>query len=384
MVRHDRQRSKWNRWLPLVAVLSSFASPAAAQNLGLPDDPVEIALAEAARAREEGNCLAHGLAVGEAYRLVDEWARNWPPGTEIEAILNRMQWAEALRRVIAGERDQPCGGVDPRSDAVMADMPSESPPPELQPLLDRHNAEREEVGAPSLVWSAQLETTATGWARHLATIGRLEHSPREGRGTERENLQQLLPGTDPQEMLLPWVSEKTDFVPGLFPDVSRTGDWNDTSHFTQMIWPGTTELGCGVASGGGYDWLVCRYNPGGNRDGQPVGMTVEGTPPAASSSERPVIVYFDLDGYLNTPATASVHDGVAIEYKRTAQARLQIQSNTADGASGDLLFNRLANVRSYLIGKGVPEAALASGDVAIDFARGQAAATQRASDTGPQ
>jgi hypothetical protein len=44
----------------------------------------------------------------------------------------------------------------------------------------------------------------------------------------------------------------------------------DVAHYTQMIWPQTTEIGCGYAPGGGFNWLVCRYNPGGNKDGKPV------------------------------------------------------------------------------------------------------------------
>jgi len=376
MVCHDRQRPKWPGWLQALIVLSLAATPAAAQD----DDiygAVDNVLNEAAKAREEGNCLAHGMAVGEAYRMVDGWVRNWKPGAPIEEILGRVEWAAALRRVIAGERDKPCGGVDPRSDAVMADVPSESlpgmhdtrqdPPPELQPVLDTHNAERAAVGAAPLAWNAQLQASATEWAEHLATVGRLEHAPREGRGTERENLQQLLPGTRPQDMLDPWMSEKSDFVPGVFPDVSRSGDWNFISHYSQMIWPDTTDIGCGVASGSGFDWLVCRYNPGGNRDGRQVGVATADAQQAGS--QPPVLVQFELDADRITPQSASRLDGVAEEYKRTGQAGLQIQSNAADAASGDLLFNRLKNVHDYLIGQGVPPSAILSGNVVVSFAR---------------
>jgi hypothetical protein len=72
-------------------------------------------------------------------------------------------------------------------------------------------------------------------------------------------------------MLSMWVTEKSDFVPGYFPNVARDGNWVRVLHYTQMIWPTTTDLGCGYAEGGGYGWLVCRYSPGGNRDGEPVG-----------------------------------------------------------------------------------------------------------------
>jgi Cysteine-rich secretory protein family len=37
---------------------------------------------------------------------------------------------------------------------------------------------------------------------------------------------------------------------------------------SQMIWKDTTEVGCAIASGSGYDFLVCRYTLPGNMVGQ--------------------------------------------------------------------------------------------------------------------
>ena len=62
-------------------------------------------------------------------------------------------------------------------------------------------------------------------------------------------------------------------------------------------------------------------------------------------------------------------DKVAEEFARTGEARLQVQSNALDMASDDLAVSRLQNVHSYLQGRGVPEAAIASGKVAITFGR---------------
>ena len=78
-------------------------------------------------------------------------------------------------------------------------------------------------------------------------------------------------------MMQSWTTEKRDFVAGFYPNVARDGDWRNVSHYTQMIWPTTTDIGCGYAEGGGYGWLVCRYSPGGNKDGKPVGYI--GMPP---------------------------------------------------------------------------------------------------------
>jgi hypothetical protein len=68
-----------------------------------------------------------------------------------------------------------------------------------------------------------------------------------------------------------WASERRFFTAGIFPNNSRTGNWEDVGHYTQMIWPTTTRIGCAIASTGRIDYLVCRYAGAGNIDGRPVG-----------------------------------------------------------------------------------------------------------------
>ncbi len=86
-------------------------------------------------------------------------------------------------------------------------------------------------------------------------------------------------------MLNVWIMEKRNFVPGLFPNVSRTGNWADVGHFTQMVWPTTTSVGCGVQRGiGRFDWLICRYAPPGNRDGTSIFADNAGKPVIADNS----------------------------------------------------------------------------------------------------
>ena len=53
----------------------------------------------------------------------------------------------------------------------------------------------------------------------------------------------------------------------MFPDNSRTGEWRDVAHYTQIVWPATTQVGCALASSATTDYLVCRYAPAGNKDG---------------------------------------------------------------------------------------------------------------------
>ena len=52
--------------------------------------------------------------------------------------------------------------------------------------------------------------------------------------------------------------------------VSATGNWVDVAHYTQMIWKGTTHVGCAYHQGGPWTYLICRYSPPGNVDGRPV------------------------------------------------------------------------------------------------------------------
>ena len=134
-------------------------------------------------------------------------------------------------------------------------------------IYKRHNVARAAYGSGPLVWDPMLANGAATYARQLTTLGRV-HAPREGRKNIRENLLQSLRGQrSPTQMVAVWTDEKQYFKPGVFPDVSTTGDWSKVGHYTQMIWPTTTTIGCAIHSDTKYDWTVCRYSPPGNRDG---------------------------------------------------------------------------------------------------------------------
>ena len=130
-----------------------------------------------------------------------------------------------------------------------------------------HNETRQRFGSQPLVWDPKLAAQAQVYAVHLSRTGRLVHSPRAGRGNARENLTRGLPGWTGRQLVGIWLDERRYFRPGVFPHVTTTGRWEDVAHFTQMVWPTTTTLGCGIADGSGHRWMVCHYAPGGNRDG---------------------------------------------------------------------------------------------------------------------
>ncbi len=138
-------------------------------------------------------------------------------------------------------------------------------------LLDAHNAERLRLGLKPLEWSENLAEEARNWAEQLARIDDLEHSDNSERVNIGENLWMGSKGDfSPQEMVDGFIDERKDFTPGTFPDVSATGDWIDVGHYTQLIWPDTRELGCGIAHNRQSDVLVCRYYPTGNVEGERV------------------------------------------------------------------------------------------------------------------
>ena len=139
-------------------------------------------------------------------------------------------------------------------------------------LLAAHNSERDRAGLPPLAWSSRLAQDAQDWAVQLSRRGRLEHADSHVRKGMGENLWMGSAGHySAEDMIGGFLAERAKFRPGTFPQVSRTGNWADVGHYTQIIWPRTTEVGCAVAKGAGHDFLVCRYNPAGNTMGERVG-----------------------------------------------------------------------------------------------------------------
>ena len=157
--------------------------------------------------------------------------------------------------------------------APLAAAPSCVQPEDLRmvDIYRAHNFARAQVGAPPLVWDLQLARDANLYAQEMARTGQLVHSSRDNRRLVRENLMRVPRGWNPQQMMGLWLSERQNLVPGIFPNVSRTGNWGDIAHYTQMVWSTTTNLGCAIQRSGAFDWVICRYSPPGNRDGTAIG-----------------------------------------------------------------------------------------------------------------
>jgi hypothetical protein len=138
-------------------------------------------------------------------------------------------------------------------------------------ILAAHNAERARMGIAPLVWDNALGAGAATYAQQMAFTGMFQHSNRHARRGVGENLWMGTHGAfSPEAMVGGWSSEKRYFMPGVFPNNSRSGNWEDVGHYTQMIWPTTTRVGCALASTARVDYLVCRYATAGNIDGHRV------------------------------------------------------------------------------------------------------------------
>lgn len=148
--------------------------------------------------------------------------------------------------------------------------PAQFLPPDtaMRIVLDEHNRARKAVGLAPLRWDSGLARGASAYAAYLGRIGQLIHSPRQSRPGVGENLSMGGVGWSPQQMVGRWLNERRYFSPGIYPGISRAGSADNLVHYTQMIWPGTTTLGCAMARGYGRQFLVCRYAPRGNRDGR--------------------------------------------------------------------------------------------------------------------
>jgi hypothetical protein len=136
-------------------------------------------------------------------------------------------------------------------------------------VLDAHNQARGRFGVAPLEWSDELAGDAMVHAQYMARTGIYGHDRTPGRRKKAgENLWRGPRGLFSYETMVGvMLEEARHFRAGVFPNISRTGEWTDVAHFTQIVWPTTTSVGCALASSPTTDYFVCRYSPTGNKDG---------------------------------------------------------------------------------------------------------------------
>jgi uncharacterized protein YkwD len=120
-------------------------------------------------------------------------------------------------------------------------------------LLDAHNAYRAKHCAPPLTWSTDIAAAAQRWANRCV----FDHDRSNELG---ENLAW---GTrlSVREAVSLWYDEVGGYnyaAPG----------FGSAGHFTQLVWRGSRQVGCGRAVCGADILFVCRYAPAGNFEGE--------------------------------------------------------------------------------------------------------------------
>ncbi len=144
---------------------------------------------------------------------------------------------------------------------------------DVQTILDIHNKARAEVGVAPLVWNCKLADYAQRWVNkdlwaHSSNQDRNQIIPGSPSG---ENIAAAAPATQPIATIGPldWLSEKKFWDP----KAGQCKAGKVCTHYTQVVWQKTTQIGCGVnrkSSAMGSQWsqnslyLSCVYNPAGN------------------------------------------------------------------------------------------------------------------------
>lgn len=150
-----------------------------------------------------------------------------------------------------------------QSKAVSGSVPLNTHTPrgtnsDIGQYLSAHNRFRAQHGADPLTWNTELASKAQEWANKCV----FQHS-HGALGHYGEN---LAAGTGADYDITAAVKSWTDEAPSYDPGNPQP------SHFTQVVWKATKELGCAVArcegifppSYGPARYYVCEYSPPGN------------------------------------------------------------------------------------------------------------------------
>ncbi|WP_392531695.1 CAP family protein [Nostoc sp. C117] len=140
--------------------------------------------------------------------------------------------------------------------------------------VSKHNTYRATHHSPNITIDNSLNTGAQAWAEKIASSGNFEHSGTPNVGENIYASYSSETSIDPTTLgngaVEDWYSEIKDYK------YESPGFSSETGHFTQVVWKGSTKLGCGAAQGTAtiqgtkYNafYVVCQYSPAGNVEGQ--------------------------------------------------------------------------------------------------------------------
>jgi hypothetical protein len=133
-------------------------------------------------------------------------------------------------------------------------------------VLDGLNGYRGALNLKPLTWSDRLAGFAKEWAMRLAKQGggRAAYSNSKTTG-QGETVWVGAAGTySVEKMIRAWGAEKQHFMNGIFPKISRSGDWKQVRNYSQIVWGATKLVGCAIIRVGEHDIFVCRFWEPGN------------------------------------------------------------------------------------------------------------------------
>ncbi len=129
-------------------------------------------------------------------------------------------------------------------------------------MLAAHDQVRARVGVPPLKWSDKLAVVAQQWADQLVATDRFAHRPKSQYGENLFDIQGAR--ATAAEAVADWAAESRYYDAAQ--NKCRAGAV--CGHYTQVVWRGTKQVGCGVARTREREVWVCNYDPPGNWVGQ--------------------------------------------------------------------------------------------------------------------
>jgi len=128
-------------------------------------------------------------------------------------------------------------------------------------ILNKHNYYRSRHQVDDLKWNKEIQVIAQAYSEKIAPGHSLVHSSNTYKGESLgENLYMSYGGMSGEAASNSWYNEVDNY------DFSShsSKDGKVTGHFTQLVWKGSTEIGCGAACDDTYCVCCCNYYPAGN------------------------------------------------------------------------------------------------------------------------
>ncbi|KGQ06273.1 Cell wall protein PRY3 [Beauveria bassiana D1-5] len=160
------------------------------------------------------------------------------------------------------------GKVEPGPEEPGKTEPGQPEPSETEPgagdssdfksqMLAAHNWYRGQHSAAALKWDDNLASKSLAWASKCSENPRHDTDRKYG-----ENIAWGTSVTASYEWVNLWGKERAQYK------FDQPGFGGKTGHFTQLVWKGTTSVGCAEAKCSYGTNVVCKYDPPGNMMGE--------------------------------------------------------------------------------------------------------------------